>query len=101
MDGKPISKPRKPASKWHAVIVVVQTASCAAAALCRNTRYLSNEAPRLPLSKCSSPDQCPCTFRHFDDRRTGARRAADLGARGDHPKSEKRKIRGRRARDQT
>ena len=77
-------------------MVVVQTTSCAAAALCRNTRYVSNEAPRLPLPNCSNPAECPCTFRHFEDRRAG-----DLGARGDQPKSEKRKIRGRRARDKT
>lgn len=98
MDGKPT---RKPASKWHAVVVVLQTSSCSAAAMCRNTRYLSKEAPRLPLSACPHPDECPCTFRHFEDRRTGIRRGSDLGKSGDKPKAERRQARGRRARDKT
>jgi hypothetical protein len=97
MDGKPI---RKPASKWHAVVVVLQTSSCAAAALCRNTRYLSDEAPRLPLPSCSRPDDCPCKFRHLEDRRSAARRDSDVGGGSDKPKTEKRKNRGRRTRDQ-
>ena len=96
MDGKP---PGRPASKWHAVIVVLQTSSCAAAALCRNTRYLSCEAPRLPLANCATPDECPCKFRHFQDRRNGPRRNADMGTGSDKPPIDKRKSRGRRVRD--
>jgi hypothetical protein len=97
MDRKPT---RKPASQWHAVTIVLQTSSCAAAAMCRNTRYLSREAPRLPLSNCSNPGACPCKFKHHEDRRTGPRRGSDVGSGGDKPNTEKRRNRGRRAKDQ-
>jgi len=97
VDTKPT---RKPASKWHAVTVVLQTSSCAAAAMCRNTRYLSREAPRLPLPKCPHPEECQCTFKHLEDRRTGVRRSADVGKGSDKPATERRAKRGRRERDQ-
>jgi len=70
---------RKASTKWHAVTVVLREASCAAAALCRNARYLSGEAPRLPLPKCAHPEACPCTYRHHEDRRAATRRTADVG----------------------
>jgi hypothetical protein len=54
---------RKPDKKWHAVTVVLNGSSCAAAALCRNTRFLSKDAPRLPLPACSHRAQCRCVFR--------------------------------------
>jgi hypothetical protein len=92
---------RKPDKKWHAVTVVLNGSSCAAAALCRNTRFLSKDAPRLPLPACSHPDQCRCVFRHHDDRRAGPRRSADVG--GGLPEENRpvnrRKARGRRAND--
>jgi hypothetical protein len=97
MDAKPT---RKPASKWHGVTVVLETSSCAAAALCRNTRYLSREAPRLPLSTCPHPESCKCRYKHFEDRRSGVRRGSDIGKGSDKPKSDRRTTRGRRARDQ-
>lgn len=96
MDAKPT---RKPASKWHGVTIVLQTSSCAAAAMCRNTRYLSREAPRLPMSSCPHPELCECTYKHFEDRRTGTRRGVDCGNGGAKPGAERRKSRGRRARD--
>ena len=97
MDAKPT---RKPASKWHAVTVVLQTSSCSAATMCRNTRYLSHEAPRLPLPNCPHPELCECKFKHHEDRRNGSRRASDMGGGSDKPPIDKRKSRGRRAKDQ-
>lgn len=92
----------KASKQWHAVTVVLRESSCAAAALCRNTRFLAREAPRLPLPKCAHPEQCPCTFRHYEDRRNGPRRTAELGGTGDSgkPGSNRRVARGRRAGDQ-
>ncbi len=81
-------------------MVVLETSSCAAAAMCRNTRYLAREAPRLPLPACPHPELCECTYKHFEDRRTGVRRGADVGKGGDGPKSDRRATRGRRAKDQ-
>ena len=88
-------------TRWHAVAVVLNGTSCAAAALCRNSRFLSGEAPRLPLKDCEHPEDCHCVYRHFEDRRTGLRRTADVG-RGlteDKPANNRRNSRGRREQD--
>jgi len=74
-------KPQKsPVSKqWHAVTIVAKGSSCEAARAARNTRYLSAQAPRLPLADCSKPDACPCAYKHHADRRGEARRTDDEG----------------------
>jgi len=91
---------RKPPSNWHAVAVVLHTSSCAAAALCRNKKYLAKDAPRLPMPSCESPDNCKCTFRHYLDRREGARRSNELGIVSvDQSKTEQRMKKGRRIHD--
>jgi hypothetical protein len=59
---------------WHAVGVSVGKPCCQAAAAARNVRYLSSEAPTLPLSGCTLSKQCLCKYRHFSDRRRGPRR---------------------------
>jgi hypothetical protein len=99
---KPVNNKQKPSAKWHAVTVVLHDSSCAAAALCRNSRFLAREAPRLPLPGCSHPDECRCTFKHHEDRRNGPRRTEDIGGAlpADKPDVNRRKSRGRRARDQ-
>jgi hypothetical protein len=65
--------------QWHAVAVVAPAHACEAARLLRGHRFLSGEAPRLPLECCPSPEHCQCTFRHFKDRRSGSRRGTDRG----------------------
>jgi len=92
---------RKASTKWHAVTVVLRESSCAAAALCRNQKHLSGEAPKLPLPACPHPELCPCTYRHFEDRRSGPRRNAEIaGGLGDSkPRSNRRQSPGRRAHD--
>ena len=83
-------------------MVVVQETSCAAATLCRTLRHLAKDAPRLPLPACDRAHSCKCTYRHFDDRRTGKRRSADAGSGVGgmpKPKSERRIARGRRSTD--
>ena len=62
---------KKMSSKWHAVSIVMQETSCAAAALCRNKRFLSSQIPSLPLRDCDRAASCPCKFKHYDDRRCG------------------------------
>jgi len=101
MNNRPQAPPmKKPPSKWHAVTIVLRESSCAAAALCRNTRFLSGDAPRLPLSQCPHPGDCPCTFRHYEDRRAGPRRSSDLGGRGSgKTANNRRSSAGRRAND--
>jgi hypothetical protein len=54
-----------------------------------------------PAAAClPAPELCECTYKHFEDRRTGVRRGADVGKGGDGPKSDRRATRGRRAKDQ-
>ena len=55
---------------WHAVSVGGPDACVAAAKLAR-WRFLSVEAPRLPLPQCSSAWRCACIYRHHSDRRVG------------------------------
>src|SRR5262245_22364794 len=84
---------------WHAVSIVTPTSACEAAAALRNHRFLSKDAPRLPLAGCSSPEGCRCIYRHHADRRGKPRRAKD---RGEAPKSGgevDRRKRGRRSDD--
>ncbi|HEX4377241.1 MAG TPA: hypothetical protein VHZ99_08830 [Steroidobacteraceae bacterium] len=63
---------------WHAVAVMTPADTCCrASALARKIRYLSSEAPPLPLSGCTQPKQCVCKYKHFPDRRAGPRRVTD------------------------
>jgi hypothetical protein len=52
---------------------------CEAVRAIAGKRFLSKHVPLIPLRDCDQPD-CGCTYRRFADRRTGVRRAIDLGA---------------------
>lgn len=52
---------------------------CKAAAKLQGRRYLSDEAPSLPLAGCDTPHACRCVYEHFNDRRTLVRRETDSG----------------------
>jgi len=92
---------KKPSSKWHAVTIVMQGTSCAAAAMCRNSRFLSSEVPPLPLRDCDRAGACPCKFKHYDDRRAGVRRSDDVhrDLRSEYLVQNRRATRGRRTID--
>ena len=64
---------------WHAVSVVGGSGACPAAQVLRDKRFLSNEAPVLPLPECSSPSLCKCVYCHYSDRRAILRRETDRG----------------------
>ena len=90
------------ANRWHSVSVVGGLAPCPAALAIRQKRFLSAEAPRLPMQECTSPERCQCRYQHHADRRVTMRRSLDRGGlpfpfKGD----EKRfpKSTGRRASD--
>ena len=68
-EAKPVS-----ASKYHAVSIRTAGRSCTAAISMEGQRFLSNEAPSLPLADCDRPDQCKCRFAHYKDRRSGGER---------------------------
>jgi hypothetical protein len=52
---------------------------CSAVAAIEGQRFLSDEAPPLPLKNCEMPHACKCVYEHFNDRRTEGRRDSDFG----------------------
>lgn len=61
---------------YHAVSIVAGPQCCAAVKSQAGRRYLSKDAPRLPVADCDRPD-CRCHYAHHDDRRAEPRRIAD------------------------
>jgi hypothetical protein len=93
---------------WHAVGVMCGQQSCRASMAARKVRYLSAEAPPLPLSGCTQPKSCTCKYKHFADRRAGPRRVTDSDLYKNAlsrpvparlTQSDRRRARGRRATD--
>lgn len=65
---------------FHGVEVVPgRGRGCERAREIAGRRFLSEEAPLLPLEGCTTPDRCTCVYRHYEDRRTDKRRDTDLG----------------------
>jgi hypothetical protein len=87
---------RRPAQGWHAVSIVGPGTACAAALACKGKRFLSKEAPLLPLKNCDAA-RCDCKYRHFADRRAGDRRRDD--APPPRQTTNRRTSKGRRATD--
>jgi hypothetical protein len=92
---------------WHAVGISTGVSCCQASVALRQTRFLSSQAPTLPLQGCTEPKSCVCKYRHFSDRRSGPRRATETemfqNALSRHAMAsrsqERRALRGRRATD--
>ena len=62
----------------HAVTIEANANACEAARALVGHRFLAREAPLLPLPDCGVAE-CPCRYRHYQDRREGPRRAEDEG----------------------
>jgi len=91
---------RTPRLRYHCVTVNAGTAACPAALALKDVRILSADAPRLPMTECTMPTDCRCTYRHHDDRRAGPRRALDRNERPEPWRGgERRRSVGRRATD--
>jgi len=76
---KPLSAtPAKPIMSYHAVTIAVGGRCCAAAEGLQEKRFLSREAPKLPLANCDRLT-CECRYVHHDDRRHGPRRTREMG----------------------
>jgi len=93
---------------WHAVAISTGVSCCKASVFLRQTRFLSSQAPPLPLQGCSQPKSCVCKYKHFGDRRNGPRRVTESelfkNALSRHTaaawtQQERRARRGRRATD--
>ncbi len=69
---------KKTANPFHSVTIVTGPRACAAARALSDRRFLSREAPALPLKACDCAG-CSCRYEHYDDRRKSGRRARDLG----------------------
>jgi len=85
---------------FHAVSVQPGPSACQTARDCAEKRFLSAEAPTLPLAGCDAT-RCNCRYLHHQDRRTGARRISDLTQRQNHfwRGEERRRDGGRRVTD--
>jgi len=55
--------------EFAAVSIKTGPRACAAANYLKGKRFLSNQAPALPLSKCDISD-CQCKYAYFRDRRS-------------------------------
>ena len=87
------AKPAKPARRerrsmnsqdsgsYHAVSLKFPRDACAAAKKLEGQRFLSTEAPKLPLPECNSIN-CECRFLHHKDRRSGKDRRNFFTASG-------------------
>jgi hypothetical protein len=62
---------------FHAVSILTGPTSCGPAHSLSVLRFLSPEAPRLPLTECPKPESCVCGYKHYADRRAQARRKED------------------------
>lgn len=84
---------------YHGIEITAGDSACAAVESIAQQRFLSEDAPRLPLDQCDNPGDCACRYKHFKDRRTDPRRESDVGLpQADHPQ-EKRRSGGRRITD--
>jgi hypothetical protein len=91
---------KKPVSPYHAVEIQPGRNACAAALALGSRRFLSREAPPLPLAACDR-SKCDCRYEHHDDRRKGGRRANDLGVSIEGHESQERRDPTRRGRRKT
>jgi hypothetical protein len=92
------SATRKVPHRWHAVTITAPPSACEAALACKGKRFLSSEAPRLPLTRCDA-GRCDCKYRHFPDRRAGPRRAGEKGAPEKRAPVNRREKQDRRSND--
>lgn len=87
---------------FHAVEIRSEGDPCSAARTVAGKRFLSSEAPNVPLPACSQ-EVCSCVYVHFEDRRARQRRDAYLHrAYADGERKQERRVRvGRRMSDRT
>lgn len=93
------SPARTASNLFHGVEIVPGDNACPAVADLANERYLSEDAPRLPLDACAHPHECACRYQHYADRRTELRRESDEGLPPRDFPDEKRRRVGRRITD--
>lgn len=65
-------------SQFHAVSLQFASNACDAAKNMKGRRFLSNAAPRIPLTECDAAE-CRCKFVHHKDRRSREDRRSPFG----------------------
>lgn len=75
LESKQINSDRRQPSRWYAVSIVPGEQSCKLVRMHQGTRWLSAEAPRLPVPGCDA--NCDCRYKHYSDRRTAVQRKQD------------------------
>lgn len=99
-DNTPLQRRTAPNTTYHAVSVLPGVPACGAVCRLAGQRFLSRQAPRLPLPSCDV-ETCACRFKHHKDRRAGPRRHSDVGITTLSVTGKERRLsRGRRAEDQ-
>lgn len=88
---------KKPVQTHHAVTIVPGPRACSEVRKLVGQRYLSREAPRLPLRDCDRAD-CSCRYEHHEDRRRGPRRAREMGVAIDGYEGEEQREKQKRGR---
>jgi hypothetical protein len=84
---------------YHAVSIIPGPGACPTARELRHRRFLSEDAPPLPLST-GGRESCGCAYKHYDDRRLSRRRRSDrLGTPQSTWQGPERRGMGRRATD--
>ena len=93
---------RMPAKPYASVTIAMGTRHCDAVATLEGVRILASHAPTLPMSNCSTPEQCRCRFKKYTDRRDDEEgRRSSIGAERAswYAGGQRRKSRGRRPKD--
>lgn len=88
--------------KFPAVTIVTGPDCCEAVGALEGARILAAAAPALPMPGCSMPERCRCKFKKYVDRRDDEEgRRFRYGQAGSswYAGSQRRKTRGRRAKD--
>jgi hypothetical protein len=79
--GRKVPEPARKINRFSAVSISSYEAACPAVKELEGTRFLSREAPLLPLGDCTS-SRCHCKYTHHGDRRAGYERREWLNLGG-------------------
>ena len=91
---------KTPARPFQAISIFRGVRACEMARKFSEHRFLTRDAPSLPLSGCTLPESCECRYIRHKDRRAEARRLVDFGTSARvYDGRERRFTRGRRASD--
>lgn len=87
-------------SRYQAIAIFRGTVCCSIARRFSEHRFLTREAPTLPLNGCTMPQRCECRYLKFKDRRGDSRRLDDFAAATRlYGLKERRGAKGRRSTD--